>query len=139
MISAHPSSASFGGMRDSKGRIVFTKCERELLDHIKSYKKDGLIKYPVVAQFEVKFGSTVYPIDFAIPHLKIAIEADGEAFHSSPKQVTHDKERDMQLAQSGWTVLRFKDKEIEDKGRQVMDAIVRAIGSKEAAIKQPSK
>lgn len=124
------------GMRDAKGRIVFTKCERQLLTHLNQYKANGLIRYPIVPQFEVKFGSITYPIDFAFPHLKIALEADGEAFHSSPKQIDHDKERDAKLAQLGWTVLRFKDSEIEDQAERVMSTVVKTIMQKEANLEK---
>ena len=127
--------SQFGtGTRDEKGRIVFTKCERQLLDKISEYKKNGLITYPIVAQYPVKFGSTEYPIDFALPNLKIGIEADGETFHSSPKQLAHDKERDMKLAQLGWTILRFKDTEIDKKAERVMSSILKTIMQKEATI-----
>jgi very-short-patch-repair endonuclease len=127
------------GMRDTKGRIVFTKCERQLLDQIQAYSKNGLIRYPVTPQFEVKFGSVTYPIDFALPHLKIGIEADGEAFHSSPKQLTHDKERDTKLASLGWTILRFKDSEIEDQAERVMSAVLKTIMQKEVALENQKK
>jgi very-short-patch-repair endonuclease len=125
------------GMRDAKGRIVFTKCERQLLDQLQGYTKNGLIRYPIIPQFEVKFGSVTYPIDFAFPHLKIGIEADGETFHSSPKQIIHDKERDMKLSQLGWTILRFQDAEIEDQAERVMSTIVKTIMQKEASLKSP--
>jgi len=122
------------GTRDEKGRIVFTGPERELLTALVDYKNNGLIRYPIVPQFEVSFGSSTYPIDFAIPHLKIGLEADGEVFHSSPKQITHDKERDMKLSQSGWTILRFKDEEIESKIERVMSKVVQTIMEKESAL-----
>jgi very-short-patch-repair endonuclease len=122
------------GMRDAKGRIVFTKPERDLLTKIGEYKTNGLIRYPVIPQFPVKFGSIEYPIDFALPNLKIGIEADGEAFHSSPKQITHDRERDMKLAQAGWTILRFQDTEIDKRIERVMNTILKTIMQKEMAI-----
>lgn len=124
------------GMRDMKGRIVFTKPERQLMEGLSEYKKNGLIKYPIVPQYAVKFGSTEYPIDFALPNLKLGIEADGEVFHSSPKQVSHDKERDMKLTQSGWTILRFKDSEIDKRLERVMSTIVKNIMQKEALVKR---
>lgn len=124
------------GMRDAKGRIVFTKCERQLLDQLNQYRSNGLIRYPITPQFEVKFGSITYPIDFAFPHLKIALEADGEAFHSSPKQIEHDNERDARLAQLGWTVLRFTDSEIEDQAERVMSTVVKTIMQKEASLEK---
>jgi very-short-patch-repair endonuclease len=122
------------GMRDAKGRIVFTKPERELMERLSQYRKNGLIQYPIMPQHVVAFGSTEYPIDFAIPHLKLGIEADGEIFHSSPKQLTHDKERDMKLAQAGWTILRFKDSEIDKQLERVMSTIMKSIMQKESLI-----
>ena len=127
------------GMRDLQGRIVFTKPERELLNKIAEYKNNGLIKYPIVPQFEVKYGPRPYLIDFALPHLKIGIEADGEAFHSSPKQLQHDKERDMKLAQAGWTILRFTDDEIERKIERVLSTILKTVMQKEALLEQHKK
>lgn len=127
------------GVRDAKGRIIFTKCERQLLDQLQKYSQNGLIRYPIVPQFEVKFGSITYPIDFAFPHLKIALEADGEAFHSSPKQIEHDKERDMKLSQLGWTVLRFKDKEIDEQVERVMSAVMKTIMQKESSLESQKK
>ncbi len=127
------------GMRDDKGRIVFTGPERELLTQLIEYRKNGLIKYPIIPQFEVQYGSSVFPIDFAIPHLKIGIEADGEVFHSSPKQITHDKERDMKLSQSGWTILRFKDEEISGKIERVMSKVIQNIMQKETLLENQKK
>jgi very-short-patch-repair endonuclease/intein/homing endonuclease len=123
-----------GKTRDSKGRIVFTKPERQLLSQLIQYVNNGIIKYQVVPQYAVKYGNIEYPIDFAIPNLRIGIEADGEAFHSNEKQVTHDKERDMKLSQSGWTILRFKDSEIEEQVERVMSSIVKTIMQKEQSI-----
>ena len=124
------------GMRDLKGRIVFTKPERELLNKIAEYRSNGLIRYPVVPQYEVKFGNIAYPLDFALPHLKIGIEADGETFHSSPKQIAHDKQRDMKLSSVGWTIMRFTDSEIEDRLEQVLSTILKTIMQKEAVLER---
>lgn len=120
-----------GVTRDQKGRINFTKPERELIDGLVEYQNNGLIKYPIQPQFEIPYGNVVYAIDFALPHLKIGIEADGEAFHSSDKQMTHDQERDMKLNQVGWTILRFTDDEIENRFERVMNTILKSIMEKE--------
>ena len=126
-----------GTVRDEKGRVIFTKCERQLIARLRQYQESGLIRYQIVPQFRVQYGSDQeFPIDFAIPNLKIGLEADGEIFHSSPKQVTHDHERDRKLAQLGWTILRFQDKEIEEKIEQVMSTVMKTIMQKEAALKQ---
>lgn len=123
-----------GQVRDEKGRIAFTKIERELMDYMIQYQKDGIIKYPITPQYRIMIGNVEYPVDFALPNLKIIIEADGEIYHSAPKQVQKDNERDRQLAQMGWTVLRFKDREIEKQPQQVMSKIVQTIMKKEMSI-----
>ncbi|MFA5312105.1 MAG: DUF559 domain-containing protein, partial [Methanomassiliicoccales archaeon] len=128
-------SSGNGTKRDEKGRIIFTDNERKLLDHLVQAQSDGLIRYPIVPQYPVQYGNREYPIDFAIPHLKLGIEADGETFHGSNKQIAHDKSRDMKLAQLGWTILRFQDNEIKRQGRQVMSNIIKAIMQKEMALK----
>jgi very-short-patch-repair endonuclease len=124
-----------GQMRDEKGRIVFTGVERQLIPLLKQAQKDGLLKdVTIYPQYRVTSGEEEYPIDFAIPNLKIGIEADGEVFHSSPQQQTHDKERDMLLAQQGWTVLRFSDRDIEHNPQQVVQAVIRVVMQKQLAI-----
>ncbi len=123
-----------GQMRDEKGRIIFTQPERKLMDHIIQYQKDGLIKYPVQTQYRVQLGGQEYPLDFALPHLQICLEADGEVFHSAPKQVMSDKERDAKLTQAGWIVLRFTDEEIEKRPQQIMSTIMKTIMKKEMAL-----
>jgi len=120
--------------RDEKGRIIFTGPERKLMDHLIKYCQNGLIKYQIFPQFRVQYGNTEYPLDFAIPALKIALEADGEIFHGSPKQVQHDKERDMKLAQLGWTVVRFGDEDIDKRTERVMSDVVKTIMQKEMAL-----
>lgn len=124
-----------GFERDGKGRVVFTNLEMKMIDNLRQYQSQGLIKYKVVPQFEVAYGNRKYPLDFAIPALKIGLEADGEIFHSSPKQLQSDGERDRKLAQMGWTILRFKDSEIEDKMHQVMSTVLKAIMKKELYLK----
>jgi len=124
-----------GQMRDEKGRIIYTAPERELMDHLIQYSQNGLIRYPIVPQWRVQCGSTEYPLDFGLPQLKIGIEVDGEMFHGSPKQIAHDKERDMKLAQLGWTILRFNDDEVNKRAERVMSTIVKVIMQKEVALK----
>lgn len=130
---------SFGQQRDEKGRIIFTKPERELISHLTRYLQDGLIQYPIQPQYRLNVGNIEYPIDFAIVKLKLGIEADGEMFHGSPRQQEKDKQRDMKLAQIGWTILRFKDYEIEKNPQQVMSRIVQEIMKKEMYLQQLAK
>jgi len=126
--------------RDEKGRIIFTKAERQLLPHLLQARKDGLFgTVGFTTQYRVTSGDSEYAIDFALPNLKIGIEADGEIFHSAPKQVAHDKERDMKLAQQGWTIIRFTDTEIEHKPQQVIQQVIKTVMQKQLALKNTAK
>lgn len=46
-------------------------------------------------------------IDFALLELQIAIEVDGQAFHSDRDSFEHDRARQNALTLKGWLVLRF--------------------------------
>jgi very-short-patch-repair endonuclease len=124
-----------GQDRDGKGRIIFTKPERIIMEKLVQNQKNGIIKYNIVPQLEVNATGRPYSLDFGIPTLKIGIEADGETFHSSPKQISRDKERDQNLAQLGWTIIRFTDTEIEKRPEKVMQAVVQTIMQKEMEVK----
>lgn len=55
-----------------------------------------------------------YSVDFAIEHngRKIAVECDGLYWHTLPGRPERDAQRDKIIAEQGWTVLRFTDKDI---------------------------
>lgn len=129
-----------GQTRDEKGRIIFTKAERDLMPHLLQAKRDGLFgQYGLVTQFRVSNGDSEYAIDFAFPQLKLGVEADGEIFHSAPKQIQHDKERDMNLAHQGWTILRFNDTEIEKRPQQIVQQIIKTLMQKQLNMKNLSE
>jgi very-short-patch-repair endonuclease len=109
------------------------------MDYMIRDQKSGIIRYPIVPQYKLMIGNLEHPVDFALPAVKLIIEADGEIYHSAPKQVQKDNERDRQLNQMGWTVLRFKDSEIEKQPQQVMSKIVQTIMKAEAAIQSTMK
>jgi very-short-patch-repair endonuclease len=46
-------------------------------------------------------------VDAALPHLRIAVEIDGRAFHSDAAAFQRDRTRQNALVAAGWTVLRF--------------------------------
>jgi len=51
-----------------------------------------------------------YILDFAVVDLKIDIECDGEAWHKLGN--SRDHKRNCVLRNMGWTILRFRGKEI---------------------------
>ena len=118
---------SQGQMRDEKGRIIFTKAERDLIPKLLQAQRDGLLTEKIYPQYRVQVGNQEYSLDFGIPSLKIGIEADGEMFHSSKDQIARDKSRDMKLQQQGWTILRFTDSEIDKQGAQITRTVVKEV------------
>jgi len=69
----------------------------EILDH-------GLPD-PEVQWWVIVNGVPTYRLDLAYPHARIAIEYDGEEFHTSPKDRAADEERRNWLRAHGWTVI----------------------------------
>jgi very-short-patch-repair endonuclease len=62
-------------------------------------------------------------IDFVFPTQKIAIECDGEAWHSSPDQLKRDNFKNYILGKKGWAILRFRGQEILDSVEECVNKI----------------
>jgi very-short-patch-repair endonuclease len=88
------------------------------------------LNYPVVCQYPFY----PYSLDLALPALKIAIEADGKAYHSSPKQKAHDRKRDAFLKSHGWQTLRFSGSQINGDLSWVVRRIEKEIQRKKAPL-----
>ena len=50
-------------------------------------------------------GVPVFRLDLAYPRLKVAVEYDGQEFHTSKEQRDHDEARRKWLSDHGWTVI----------------------------------
>lgn len=55
---------------------------------------------------EMQFKVDKYFIDFAFPDIKVGVEYDG-AHHNTLKHTNDDLERDIKLAEFGWSTLRI--------------------------------
>lgn len=88
--------------------------------------------YHIVQQWEVG----AYRIDMVAVYgdKKIAIECDGDRYHSSPTQVRNDMERQTILERIGWTFIRIRGSEYF---RQPEKTINRVVGELEALGIQP--
>ena len=134
-----PQKGADGQFRDEKGRIVYTKPEREMLKLLEQSKRDGILKQRIEAQYRIKVGTQEYPIDFAIPSIKLGIEVDGEFFHTHQEKQVKDKERDAKLALQGWTILRYTDKELEENPQEVIKGVIAMIMKKEMEFQNAMK
>ncbi len=60
-----------------------------------------------VAQHQVVAGGTVYLLDLAYPHIRLAVEYDGWETHRMRSSFDHDRRRANALSLAGWTLLSF--------------------------------
>jgi very-short-patch-repair endonuclease len=63
-------------------------------------------------EYKREFAFSKYSIDFAWPHLRKAIEIDGEQHLRFPEYAKRDSIKDALLRESGWSVLRLPWKTI---------------------------
>jgi len=76
----------------------------------------GYLVVPFVHRSEVDPANTVYmqmpvhrfAVDFALPSAHICLEADGEQWHRAAQKKLRDRNRDAEIRQLGWQVLRFQ-------------------------------
>lgn len=106
-------------------KSFMTKLEGRLMQAIVSQR----YPYQFWSQYLVN-GDPRFRVDFAFPQLKIAVQADGEEWHSGAEDIQHDRSRDAQLASQGWIVLRFTEEEIEDKIQDVLAVLNQVMQSK---------
>jgi very-short-patch-repair endonuclease len=66
-------------------------------------------------------------LDFAFPDAKLAIEVDGEHWHSSSKDRRRDRIKDKVLKKAGWEVIRFSENEVLSNCSGCVDKIERTV------------
>ncbi len=68
-------------------------------------------------------GQFVGVVDFAYPEIKYVIEVDGYESHSGLREFRHDRVRQNDLVDLGWTVHRFTWSEVDQLSPRVADRI----------------
>ncbi len=63
-----------------------------------------------------------YHVDFAFPKIRVAVEADGAAYHEGDRR-QRDRKRDWILHRRGWKVLRFHGTTIHQKAENCVYVI----------------
>ena len=86
-----------------------------------------------VSQREYRVMDGAYRLDFAWPELKLAVEMDGYASHSSAKAFREDRRRQNDLVLEGWTVLRFTWDDVCGKPDEVKAHIRAALAASRRA------
>ena len=101
---------------------LYTNLEKKLYGLLMSLN----VSQPLYAQYSAG-PSMEFQLDAAIPSLGIGIEADGEVWHNNFEKITKDRQRDSELANNGWVILRFTDKELNDHPQDCLNVIISAI------------
>lgn len=81
-----------------------TRIERLMFDELSKIGLRFNTYYNIVA------GNRLCVADIAFPEIKLAIECDGEYWHT--KKANQDVEREKHLRSHGWDIIRFGEKEI---------------------------
>ena len=68
--------------------------------------------------YESEYNVGIYSIDFAWPHLKLAIEIDGDQHQRFEEVKERDKRKDALLKKEGWKVLRIVWKDMYNDSKQ---------------------
>jgi len=74
-----------------------------------------------------------YYADFAFPDVRLAVEADGAAYHEGERR-QRDQKRDWILRRAGWTVQRFRGTTIHQKAGNCAYVVRREVEARRAQI-----
>jgi len=103
------------------GPVWMSPIEHRLYE---AMRKDGLDPVP---QFRIEG----YYADFAFPDVRLAVEADGAAYHGEDRR-QRDRRRDWILRRAGWTVQRFHGTTIHRKAENCSYVVKREVDGRRA-------
>src|SRR5438309_8629604 len=103
------------------GEIWMSPIEVVLYD---AMRREGLAPFP---QYYIQG----YYADFAFPDVRVAVEADGAAYHEGVRH-EQDRKRDWILGRAGWTVKRFHGTTIYYKAANCAYVIRREVDGRRA-------
>ena len=86
--------------------------ELEIWGHAAVFRGPGLEHG--VRQYAIRAGGNRYRLDLAFVAERVAVEMDGERWHSTREQRERDRRRDAALASAGWVTLRFSHRRLHD-------------------------
>ena len=88
-----------------------------------AFKESGIL---AERQWEHLAGGHRYYLDFALfcHQGKIDVEADGDTYHITREKAPLDNERNNELAEYGWKVLRFDTDAIQNRVRECVDRVL---------------
>jgi very-short-patch-repair endonuclease len=106
-----------------------TSAEQRLWHFLRAGKLRG-------CKFRRQAAIGVYIVDFVCFTEKLIVELDGPQ-HLDPVAIKHDKQRTAWLVARGFHVIRFRNQELDENMRGVVDAIGHAIDELKARAQNP--
>jgi very-short-patch-repair endonuclease len=105
--------------------IKLTKLEGKMFKTLTSMQ----VPHDLFAQYQVKVPGEArpYAIDFAYPKIGVGIEVDGAIWHERPDFKQRDLNRDQNLGNVGWRILRFNEESIDENMGAVTDVIAKHV------------
>ena len=100
----------------SDGEIWMSPIEFKLYEAMRHEGLSPVPQYPIEG----------YIVDFAFPDVRLAIEADGAAYHTEDRR-ERDRKRDWVIRRQGWTVKRFYGATIHDRAENCAFVIKREV------------
>ncbi len=76
----------------------------------------------------VKIGR--WEVDFVWREQRVVVETDSFAYHRGSVSFQDDRARDLDLRQRGFTVLRFSERQLEEKSQRVAADVARALAER---------
>jgi very-short-patch-repair endonuclease len=99
-----------------------TELERQMTAIVRRF----LLPVPVTEHTVLdEHGQFIARVDFAYPELKYAIEVDGYEPHSGRRAFEHDRVRQNDLVDDGWTIHRFTWRDVNQHPGRIVDRIRR--------------
>jgi hypothetical protein len=113
------------GLLDARGDDSVTAgvLEARMLSLLRRFD----VELPVPEFVVIDDGRFVGRVDFAYPEVRLAIELDGFEAHTSLESFRHDRVRQNDLVNAGWTVLRYVWRDVEDQSPAVARGVVAAL------------
>ena len=76
-----------------------------------------------VREFPIHVRGRVFYLDFAFPHFRVGVEADGRRWHSDARSFERDRERLNALTAAGWKVVRVTEQQVRTDPGNVRDLV----------------
>ena len=93
-----------------------SELERLFGDHLREAGLAFVAQYPLGP----------YVVDLAFPQVRLLVEVDGEAYHSSPQAQARDDRKEQLAAAEGWRFLRIPQFVIERHPEEAVRTVVEA-------------